>query len=546
MKRKLLLSILPTLFFANIASAQVNSDDPSFNHQVPNEIPNPSTQVNAKSVTAGPFTIDGEIVPCDSTETTLTVSGGCFYQWYSDSAGANVIESNTDLTVSSITNDTTVYFSGAEVDPATETTFPLPAYSGSFNGNVRGYWFQAPTDLNITKVYVPTDVNAGSQSVAILKFNSGQPPNYSSTTNDFTTLGLWQNGSTDTIHTCISILAGDYVGVLGQRDGANAYAPGTFNTVINGSTVTLERLGMQFPLATNTPQDVWTELGGNISRVELFYGDLVGDTVVTPVNVIAPQPPVMTNETVNFCTGDSVLVDGNYYAADTVVNVVLQNVAGCDSIIVNDIVSLPNFNEANAVDFCVGDSVLVNNVYYSSDGTVVDTLQTVNGCDSIVTTTLTTTALPDNTVSETNNVITSNELGATYQWIDCTTGMPIAGETGVSFTPTANGDYAVEVTTNGCSVQSSCTTISTIGVDELELNFGLSVYPNPTQSELNYAFEGDESLTYSLLDLNGKIVLNGEMTNNTGKIDVSRIASGSYILEVRNVQQNEMIKIVIE
>jgi len=64
--------------------------------------------------------------------------------------------------------------------------------------------------------------------------------------------------------------------------------------------------------------------------------------------------------------------------------------------------------------------------------------------------------------------LTATQTGATYQWLDCLNGFqPIAGETNQSFTPSNDGNYAVEITVNGCSDTSSCFLIEIIGVDEL-------------------------------------------------------------------------------
>lgn len=96
MKKKLLLAAL--LVFNTLSSiAQNNSDDPIYNNAGPATISvsqvQPGTS-NAKTVTIGGMTINGEILDCDSTNTELTVSNGsCGYQWYSDSLGVNVLGS---------------------------------------------------------------------------------------------------------------------------------------------------------------------------------------------------------------------------------------------------------------------------------------------------------------------------------------------------------------------------------------------------------------------------------------------------------------------
>ncbi len=100
-------------------------------------------------------------------------------------------------------------------------------------------------------------------------------------------------------------------------------------------------------------------------------------------------------------------------------------------------------------DECFGFSVTVGNNTYSTTGIYTDTLlgASAAGCDSIVTTDLTVQNQIDNTVVVSGSTITSNAVNVTYQWIDCDNGNNhITGETGISYTATTNGNYAVIVT----------------------------------------------------------------------------------------------------
>ncbi|MEY3049429.1 MAG: hypothetical protein RL365_1467 [Bacteroidota bacterium] len=73
-----------------------------------------------------------------------------------------------------------------------------------------------------------------------------------------------------------------------------------------------------------------------------------------------------------------------------------------------------------------------------------------------------------NGVTQTDVTLTADQNNATYQWIDCdNNNSPILGETNQSFTPTVTGNYAVEVTVNGCTSVSECVLMDFTGVDEL-------------------------------------------------------------------------------
>jgi hypothetical protein len=166
-----------------------------------------------------------------------------------------------------------------------QTQMLIPPQSGTYSGEVRGFWFQAPAAFIITGLQVPTDANSGSQSIALLRFTA-IPPTYTSTTNDFQTLFLTQNNANSGILPVnIQINAGDYIGVLGCRGGITSYGQASYTSNINGLPVTLARLGMQYPLASTTPKELWTE-NNPIGRVLLFYGYI--DTVNCPRIAVAP------------------------------------------------------------------------------------------------------------------------------------------------------------------------------------------------------------------------------------------------------------------
>jgi PKD repeat protein len=158
---------------------------------------------------------------------------------------------------------------------------PLPAQSTTFSGNVRGYYFVAPSCFTITGLEVPSDASTGLQNIALLRFDS-IPPLYSATTDSFDVLFLTQNDpTTGIIPVNIEVAPGDVIGILGNRADNNSYAPSPASSNINGLPVTLSRIGMQFPLSSTAPTQVWTESAGSISRIYIYY-----DTTTT-INVVA-------------------------------------------------------------------------------------------------------------------------------------------------------------------------------------------------------------------------------------------------------------------
>ena len=150
----------------------------------------------------------------------------------------------------------------------------LPNQSSTYSSKVRGYHFTAPTDFCISAVKVPTDANSGCQSVAIVKFNSGPPPAYNNTTNDFSQLHYTSClASTDKITVDISVSQGDVIGIYGCRGTGCviSYGSGNYSTTIAENAVTLYRSLMQFNLVSNQMKEISSEGGTSISRVEMYY-----------------------------------------------------------------------------------------------------------------------------------------------------------------------------------------------------------------------------------------------------------------------------------
>ncbi len=99
---------------------------------------------------------------------------------------------------------------------------------------------------------------------------------------------------------------------------------------------------------------------------------------------------VYINEQVNFslCPGKSVTISGITYTQATEFIVETPGVGGCDTIRTYIIETLPYQTRAEDLAFCPGGSVTIGGQVYDQPGTVVDTIAAVNGCDTIVTYTL--------------------------------------------------------------------------------------------------------------------------------------------------------------
>lgn len=105
-----------------------------------------------------------------------------------------------------------------------------------------------------------------------------------------------------------------------------------------------------------------------------------------------------------------------------------------------------------------------------------------------------------------------------------------------TYTPTKSGNYYSIVTEKGCSSQAS-NVISFVvtGIDNLEENSGICIYPNPMEKDniqitiiVNSISEND---SVKIFDMNGKLVHSGLITGQT--IDLGKgLNSGIYLVNV--------------
>ena len=151
-------------------------------------------------------------------------------------------------------------------------------------------------------------------------------------------------------------------------------------------------------------------------------------------------------------------------------------------------------------------------------------------------------AVINNTVTQSLGVLTATQTGATYQWYQCPSTL-ISGETNQNFTPTAAGDYKVNLTIAGCIVTSSCITVSTLGNESFAFNSKLSVYPNPS-SEVFY-INSDSRGSFVVYNLIGKIIKTETIDLGITKLDLANYPSGIYLMKVTNdSNQTKTMKLI--
>ncbi|QMU64112.1 MAG: T9SS type A sorting domain-containing protein [Flavobacteriaceae bacterium] len=147
------------------------------------------------------------------------------------------------------------------------------------------------------------------------------------------------------------------------------------------------------------------------------------------------------------------------------------------------------------------------------------------------------------------NVLTANLAGATYQWLDCDNGnAPISGATNQSFTPTSNGNYAVQVTEADCIGTSTCYSVTTLGVSDIEFDNSISLYPNPGATKFFVDLKAiNENTTVRIRSITGKTIeKRTSMGNEQITFDNHNYSKGIYLVTVTTNSRQKTMKLIIK
>lgn len=92
-------------------------------------------------------------------------------------------------------------------------------------------------------------------------------------------------------------------------------------------------------------------------------------------------------------------------------------------------------------------------------------------------------------------------------------------------------------------VQQAYEISTTLGIDEKNINLGLSVYPNPTTNFLTLKIEDSAIADYSfqLLDLHGRLLETQKVKSASTNVAMERFPKAIYLLKVS--KNNQVIKI---
>lgn len=140
--------------------------------------------------------------------------------------------------------------------------------------------------------------------------------------------------------------------------------------------------------------------------------------------------------------------------------------------------------------------------------------------------------------SKTGAILSASLSGMSYQWLDCDDSYAIIlGETNQNFSPPVSGNYAVEVTMNGCVDTSECFLVDYTSLPE-NLADAINFYPNPSNGILTINTMQMASGFIQIRDALGKVVSSQKIESNTTVIQLDKLVSkGTYFVEVLDEQR---------
>ncbi len=234
---------------------------------------------------------------------------------------------------------------------------------------------------------------------------------------------------------------------------------------------------------------------------------------------------------------------GTYY--DTLIN---KNSMGCDSFMTIKLTLNPAKNESLNIENC--------RYYITPSGKTItqtslvnDTLKFKSGCDSVVYSINVIINNVNTGVSRSMNTLIAqtNNGSAQFQWLDCKSNYDqIGGVTSKQFSPQVNGEYAVEVTENGCVDTSNCILFEVNGTHDLQLS-QLTIQPNPSRGQFNIqSVNVLHQVELSIVDLQGKVIQRWNFDQMSKQTFDVKLSSGIYYIKILSLEGQNSWPIIFE
>ncbi|MBK7232221.1 MAG: hypothetical protein IPH93_08150 [Saprospiraceae bacterium] len=84
------------------------------------------------------------------------------------------------------------------------------------------------------------------------------------------------------------------------------------------------------------------------------------------------------------CSNDTLFLRGEKFYSEGIYYITGLGSNGCDSVTKLDLIQLPHNIDRRDYLICQGDSVLINGIYYKNEISFVDTISSIDDCDTLI------------------------------------------------------------------------------------------------------------------------------------------------------------------
>ncbi|MBP1676358.1 MAG: hypothetical protein H6Q20_917 [Bacteroidetes bacterium] len=320
------------------------------------------------------------------------------------------------------------------------------------------------------------------------------------------------------------VQAADYVVNFQFKDSANVWSAVLTDTI---QKVALPLADFSYATNSNCDSTVveFTDKSVDGNKYLWSFGDNQSDTIANPTHVFYTPG----SYTVDYTVSDKVTMTGHTISKTLTI-------------------SGNTFNSLSVTE-CRSMISPSGKYTYSATGVYHDTVPNSWGCDSLLTINFTALSV-DKSVTQTGLILTANEQGATYQWLDCANGNSSIDNADMqSFAPAVSGNYAVEIMKNGCRDTSACYTV-TVPVNGVSDNdvVPLSIYPNPAKEYITVDMSKEyNKFRISISSVQGQLIRIVDVADcRLAKVSLSDLPQGIYLLTIVTEKQKKLFRVLKE
>lgn len=277
-------------------------------------------------------------------------------------------------------------------------------------------------------------------------------------------------------------------------------------------------------------------------------------TATSNLTIMSVSSLVVINLYDSLCPGGSTVFNGHSLSAAGQYTDTAHTTGGCDSITILHLFIKGIKTATIPVTICAGSSYTFGGHSYSAAGTYRDTVR----CDSIATLDLSVNALP---------VVSWVQADTVLKWCGSSTFLLLQGESpagGVFSGSYVSSDslynngvneqvwvYYTYTDADHCSAKDSTLFGLSIcnGISGPAEQASFELYPNPVEGMLHISASGNEGLAgFSVCDVLGHALLKETFATakNTADIDLSGLASGLYILSLRDTGNRTLVRQIVK